>query len=112
MTSWMLSCFSCRDLVTILVKYLEYAAERRLVVCSAYFPYDSEDPPHTKEFEELVGYCEEENIYLIMGCESNAHHSIWGSTNRNDRREDLVEFLIASNLEILNRGNEPTFCSG
>ena len=57
-------------------------------------------------------YCENENLYLVVGCDSNAHHSVRGSTNCNSRREALVEFLNSSNLEILNRGNEPTFCSG
>jgi hypothetical protein len=33
---------------------------RRLVVCSAYLPYDSEDPPPPREFEELMNYCPEE----------------------------------------------------
>jgi hypothetical protein len=112
MTSWMLPGFSCRDLVAVSVKYFEDGVERQLVVCSAYLPYDSEDPPASNEFEELVQYCEDEHLYLIMGCDSNAHHSAWGSTNCNDRGEALVEFLIASNLEVLNRSNEPTFCSG
>ena len=57
-------------------------------------------------------YCENENLYLVAGCDSNAHHSVWGSTNCNIRGEALVEFLNSLNLEILNRGNEPTFCSG
>jgi hypothetical protein len=39
--------FSCRDVVAILIKYNEYGAERRLVVCCAYLPYDSEDPPRS-----------------------------------------------------------------
>jgi hypothetical protein len=69
-------------------------------------------PPLSKEFEELVRYCESENLYLVIGCDSNAHHCIWGNTNFNDRGEALVEFLNYSNLEILNQGNEPTFCSG
>jgi len=47
-----------------------------------------------------------------VGCDSNAHQSVWGSTNCNSRGEALVEFLNSSNLEILNWGNEPTFCSG
>ena len=42
---WVLPDFSCRDLVAILMKYIEDGAERRLVVCSAYLSYDSEDPP-------------------------------------------------------------------
>jgi hypothetical protein len=86
----MLPGFSCRDLVAVLVTYFEGKTERRLVICSAYLQYDSEDPP-TKELEDLVRYCEE-NLYLIIGCDSNAH-SAWGSTNCNDRGEALVEFL-------------------
>jgi hypothetical protein len=46
--------FACRDLVAVLVKYNKDGAERRLVVCSAYLPYDSEDPPPSRELEELV----------------------------------------------------------
>jgi len=55
MNIWELPGFSCRDLVAVLVKYDEDgAAERRLVVCSAYLPYDSEDPPPSRELEDLV----------------------------------------------------------
>ena len=66
--------------------------------------------PQSKESEELVCYCETEN--LVIGCDSNARHTAWVSTNYNDRGEPLVEFLNSSNLEILNQGNESTFCSG
>jgi hypothetical protein len=83
-----------------------------LVVFSAYLPYDSEDPPPSKEFEDLMHYCEKENLYLVVGCDSNAHHSAWGSTNCNSRGEALVEFLNTATSEILSQGNEPNFCSG
>jgi hypothetical protein len=84
--------------------------QRRMVVCSAYLPYDSEDPP-SRELEDLVRYCEKENLHLLVGCDFNAHYTTWDSTNCNSRREALMEVLSSSNLEILNRGNEPTFCS-
>jgi len=73
--------FSFRDLVVIQMKYLEDGAERRLVVCSAYLPYDSKDPPPSREMEKFVRHCEKENLRLIVGCDSNAHHTAWGSTN-------------------------------
>jgi len=47
-----------------------------------------------------------------VGCDSDAHHSAWGSTNYNGRKEALIKYLNSSNLDILNRGNESTFCSG
>ena len=78
-TSWMIPGFSCRDLVAVLIKYNEVGAEQHLAVCSAYLPYDSEDPPPSKEFEDLMCFCEKENLYLVVGCDSNAHHSAWGS---------------------------------
>jgi hypothetical protein len=41
MNLWVLPDFFCRDLVAVLVKYYEEEAERSIVVCSAYLPYDS-----------------------------------------------------------------------
>ena len=111
MNKWELPGFSCRDLVAVLVRYDEDGAERRLVVCSAYQPYDSEHPPPSRELEELVRYCENENIQLLVGCDSNAHHTARGSTNCNGRGEALMEFLNSTTLEIFNRGSEPTFCT-
>ena len=100
-TAWMLPGFSCRDLVAILIKHNEERVDGRLVVCCAYLPYDSEDPPPSKEFEELVTYCEKENLYLVVGCDSHGHHSAWGSTNCNSRGEALMEFMNTTNLEII-----------
>jgi hypothetical protein len=109
---WVLPGLCCRDLVAVLVKYMEAGAERRLVVCSAYLPYDSRNPPPSKELEELVRYCENKNLYLIVGCDFNEHHTAWGSTNCNGRGEALMGFLNYSNLESLTQGNEHTLCSG
>lgn len=36
---------------------------------------------------------------------------VWGSTNCNVKGVALLEFLNSWNLEILNQGNEPTYCS-
>jgi hypothetical protein len=74
--------------------------------------YDSEELPPSKDLEDLMRYCKTKNLYLVVGCNSNAHHSVWGSTNCNSRGEALVEFLNSTRLEILNQGNELTFCSG
>jgi hypothetical protein len=67
MISWMMPGFSCKDLVAVLVKYIEDGAERWVAVCSTYLPYDSEDPTPIKVRKELTWYCENENLFLIMG---------------------------------------------
>jgi hypothetical protein len=105
MDIWVLPGFSCRDLVPILVKYIEVGAERRLVVCSAYLLYDSEDPTPSRELEELVQYSENENLHLNVWCDSNAHHTTWGSTNCNGRMKALMEFLSSLDMKILYQGN-------
>jgi hypothetical protein len=58
-----------------------------------------------------VRYCEEEKLYLAIRYDSNSRHTVWGSTNCNDRGVVLLEFLNSSNLVILNRGNDPTYVS-
>ena len=75
-TTWMLSGFYCRDLITVLIKINEDGAERRLAISSAYLPHNSEDPPPSMEFEKLLRYCESENLYLVIVCDSYAHHNV------------------------------------
>lgn len=99
--------FSCRHLVAVLINYKEGEAER-VVVCSAYFPYDSKDPQPSTGLGELMHYCEEENLSLVIRCDCNSHHVVWGSTKCNDRGVAWLEFLNFSNLEILSQGNDPT----
>ncbi|OXU16370.1 hypothetical protein TSAR_006892 [Trichomalopsis sarcophagae] len=80
---------------------------QRVIIASAYLPFEKESP--TEEVSRLVEYCEERGLPLVMGCDANAHHLVWGSTNTNDRGTTLLEYLTTMNLEIINRGNEPTF---
>ena len=63
MNACVLPGFSCRDIVAILIMYIEEGAE---FVCSAYLPFDSEDPPPSREMEKLLRYCENENLRLIV----------------------------------------------
>ncbi len=46
-----------------------------MVVCSAYFPSDSEIPPPPKEFKKLVEYCAEKKLELFTRCDANFHNS-------------------------------------
>jgi hypothetical protein len=76
-----------------------------------HLPYNSKDPLLTREFEELVCYSEEKSLYLVIGCDSSSHHILWSCTNCKDRGEALLEFPNSMKFEILNQGNDPTFCS-
>ncbi|XP_023312517.1 uncharacterized protein LOC111692666, partial [Anoplophora glabripennis] len=101
--------FCTDDLVAAEVTYVSEGTQRQLVVCSAYLPYDKKESPPTRELRDLVAWCEKEKKQLIVGCDANSHHTVWGSSDVNDRGESLLDFLFSYNLEILNVGNEPTF---
>ncbi|KAG7302910.1 hypothetical protein JYU34_012897 [Plutella xylostella] len=80
---------------------------RVLYIASAYLPGDGSMPP--AELISLVTECKINNIPLIIGCDANAHSSLWGCRETNKRGGELLEFLLSNNLSVLNRGSEPTF---
>jgi hypothetical protein len=76
---------------------------------SALLPYDSDEPPPTKEVRDIIDYCHSSQKQLIIGCDDNAQHTLWRRTGSNPRGESLMEFLVSANLNILNQVNEPTY---
>jgi hypothetical protein len=101
--------FCSRDATTVRITYTYGGGNRELVITSAYLPYDSDEPPPSKEVKDITDYCYSRKKQLIIGCDANAHHTLWGSISVNPRGESLMEYLVSSNLNILNHGNEPTF---
>jgi len=82
---------------------------REMVLGSIYLPYDANEPPPSKEIVSLIQYCSNNKLPLIIGCDANTHHPCWGSTNRNDRGNALLKYLVTTDLTILNKGTKPTF---
>ena len=76
MDIWMLLGFCSRDLVAVLIHYNEGETERRLVFCSADLPYDSDEPPPRREFEELVFYYDEKKLYLLISATPFTPHCV------------------------------------
>ena len=58
---------------------------------------------------DLIRDCEADKIDLVIGCDVNAHHTVWGSTDCCVTGKDLLEFLGTINLDILNIGCKPNF---
>jgi hypothetical protein len=59
--------------------------------------------------ERLVAGCRADGSHLVIGCDANVHHTTWGSSNINRRGESLFNFITANDLDIMNKGNRPTF---
>ena len=63
----------------------------------------------TAEIIELIKFCEDKGWDLLLGCDANARHLAWGSSDTNNKGEKLLQFLSTTNLDFLNRGCKPTF---
>jgi hypothetical protein len=101
--------FCFRDATTVRITYAYGAGNRELVVTSTHLPYDSDELPPSKEMKDIIDYCYGRKKQLIIGCDTHAQHTLWGSTGVNPRGESLMENLVSSNLNILNCVNELTF---
>jgi hypothetical protein len=88
---------------------LASGVQRDMIVGSVYMPYDSEDLPPQEEVKKLVAYTSNEWLERLLGCDTNSHHEVWGSTSINPRGGSLLDFIMHNKLHILNRGRQPTF---
>ncbi len=98
-----------RDAVAIKVLVTREGLSREIILGSIYLPYDEQELPPTKELKDLISSGRANGSHLILGCDANAHHTLWGSTDINPRGEALLQFIMEYNLDILNVGNKPTF---
>ena len=76
------------------------------ILASVYLPYDSKDNP-TLGLQKLAK--EAATTEVLIGCDANAHHKLWGSSDINSRGKSLLDFISTTNLTILNVGTTPTF---
>lgn len=103
-----ISEFVKRDIVAAAMEIPTTRGKTEIYVASAYFPGDVDDvpPPVVSEF---IKFCKSKNKSFIIGCDANAHHTVWNSTDINTRGEYLLEYLTANNIDICNQGNNFTF---
>ncbi|XP_072377266.1 uncharacterized protein [Diabrotica undecimpunctata] len=87
------------DIVTAVLTITTEVGEKKLVVCSAYFPGDEALCPPSI-ISDIVAYCLEKGLQLIIGCDANAHHTVWGSKNIN-ARGNKPTFVTKARKEVL-----------
>ena len=97
-----------RDLVATTIEVATPEGSKAVVFASAYFPGDSDEAPPL-EVEQLYSFCRASNRPLVIGCDANAHHTAWGSTDINTRGESLFNYLLTTELGVANIGCKPTF---
>ena len=106
LNTYKMSQFCNRDQVAVALKD---NSGSMICFASVYMPYDSREAPPPQLMQDLVTFCTQRNWRLIIGSDANSHNTMWGSTNDNLRGEQLLEYIVSTNLEICNVGNTPTF---
>ena len=77
-----------------------------VLLASAYL--DKDLPVHPDWLQTIYTYAARNNFGLIVGLDTNAHHTSYG--NRTDiRGRDFMDALSLNNLSLANRGRTPTF---
>jgi len=99
-----------RELTAVRVEYCQNGVNTCAILASVYMSTDARIP--SPEVVQLIAYCENNKLPVIIGCDTNSHHIAWGNTCNNPRGQVLAEFLASTNLEIINVGGESTFVSG
>lgn len=107
--SIILEKISSNDCVAALWHKIEHEYSTEVILVSCYLPYDSPHPPPSQDMVNVVEYCKRKQKQLVIGCDANAHHTVWGSTNTNERGKSLLDFLLSSDLFLMNKGCKPTF---
>jgi len=101
--------FSCRDLTSILLTGEINGHKINMVFASCYMPVDSQELPPTQALFDLVSYCKSKFLRLVVGTDSNAWHSTWGSISDNARGIALMDFFMSEGLFLGNTGIGQTF---
>jgi ribonuclease HI len=108
-TAWPIRQFCSRDVSVVATETIStFGNKETLWWASIYMAGEENDPP-SPLVRELADYCRLKSISLIVGCDANAHHTVWASTNCNPRGESILEFILGSDLELCNMGHAPTF---
>ncbi|KAL6419514.1 hypothetical protein ACFW04_011347 [Cataglyphis niger] len=102
----LMSLLCSRDIAAIVMDFRRFNTGKikKIVVSSASFPHEKENSLLPELVINLMKYCQNERPPLIVWC--NASHDL---RKHQLQRLGLLKYLVATNLEILNRSYEPIF---
>jgi len=70
-------------------------------------PHDEQAPPAGGE--KLIQMAEGSKTSLLLGCDANCRHTVWGRSENNDRGESLFEYILTKKSPICYKGSTQTF---
>ena len=103
--------FSNRDCIAIRISSPSNSCPD-YILCSYYMDITfngGSSPMISPTFSSLVDHCNSNNIPLITGMDSNAHHTAWLSRDTNPRGITLLDFFSSTALLWANTSSNPTY---
>ena len=100
-----------RDTIALLVETEACTGKKETIFASIYQSPEYDNLPPTENMTRVIQYAKNKRIPLIIGCDTNGHHYMWGSKKPNKRGRSLAEYITSENLKVANEGNTPTFSS-
>ena len=100
---WELKQFTTPDQVAVKIQL----SSTELILSSLYMDINGPAPP--LETTPLAKFAIDNKIPLIVGSDTNSHHTLWGNRMCNERGEELLDFLSSLGLSWANKGSTPTF---
>ena len=101
---WPVPRFTSRDVTTCI--WMKDGKE--VYVVSAYFDITMRSVIPDL-LQELLHFCTREKKEVIIGADTNAHSSLWHSSDTNARGEAVEDWILTNNLFVHNNGTQPTF---
>ena len=92
---FLLANYSDADVVAVSIE----VNNQNLWLVSAYLPHDGESLLPDK-MRSLIMDAQVRKVGVVVGCDANSHHTIWGSTDTNERGESLLDYILSTNLSI------------
>ncbi|GBM05438.1 Putative protein in type-1 retrotransposable element R1DM [Araneus ventricosus] len=79
-----------------------------ITIISSYSSPEQNVHTTLQEIQEIISSLPEEKI--IIGADLNGHNTLWGYRSNDNRGKDILDFILANNLNIINKPDAlPTF---
>ncbi|GBL99496.1 hypothetical protein AVEN_68782-1 [Araneus ventricosus] len=72
-----------------------------ITIISAYSSPAQNVHASLQEIQEIISSLPEEKI--IIGADLNGHNTLWGYRSNDNRGKDILDFILANNLNIINK---------
>jgi hypothetical protein len=109
----LLDKFSDRDIATV---RLNMGKESDIILVSIYMPTNDKNGKrvsnpieHNEKIEAVTEMCDKRKLRLIIAGDANSKNRRWGGDKEDKRGDWVSQFIDQFDLNVLNKGNSPTF---